>query len=425
MSPARIGRSGTTSRDANTPAPTSRRDASRVDATTAAHRRGHASTSGRASLPVNGRIRSVQPNGVSHSSHLVPGPESAIMRRTNATPNAPSPTPVASAPRTAELRRDRADAHEHCGREYDARAVQDGLADPEADIRVLRPASRVITVVPAKSTPTAAPSARSVAAVARDARVLPASTSCQRPVSSSPRNSRVADEESPDRADRREEDEALVDGVAADRVDRRLPDRAGPRSPCRRSCSPPAADGSPRSGSCSRTTAPTPRSSRRRRAPRPWRDPHLLERRRPMARSTRPVTARAAGAALFDHAPDVIAHVRARVRVAVVRDEQLLERGLARRQPVDAGRGERPQERLHRARHVALERVAVDDDVAHAGDPDRSGGGPSSSARTRSAASRATRSSCPVSMIRPARSIATRSHTASTSLKMCDDSNTV
>ena len=34
-------------------------------------------------------------------------------------------------------------------------------------------------------------------------------------------------------------------------------------------------------------------------------------------------------------------------------------------------------------------------------------------------------SRCPISMIRPARSIATRSHTASTSLRTCDDSTTV
>ena len=57
--------------------------------------------------------------------------------------------------------------------------------------------------------------------------------------------------------------------------------------------------------------------------------------------------------------------------------------------------------------------------------PDRSGGGPSSSACTRTAASPRSTSRRPVSMIRPARSIATRSHTASTSLRMCDDSSTV
>ena len=44
---------------------------------------------------MNGRIRSVQPNGVNHSSHLCSGPESAIMRTTNATPNTPMPKPVA------------------------------------------------------------------------------------------------------------------------------------------------------------------------------------------------------------------------------------------------------------------------------------------------------------------------------------------
>ncbi len=45
---------------------------------------------------MKGRIRSVQPKGVSQSSHLVLGPESAIMRKTNATPNAAMPKPVAS-----------------------------------------------------------------------------------------------------------------------------------------------------------------------------------------------------------------------------------------------------------------------------------------------------------------------------------------
>ena len=48
------------------------------------------------SLSVNGRMRSVHPNGVTSSSQCVLGPESAIMRTTNATPNTSMPRPVAT-----------------------------------------------------------------------------------------------------------------------------------------------------------------------------------------------------------------------------------------------------------------------------------------------------------------------------------------
>ena len=57
--------------------------------------------------------------------------------------------------------------------------------------------------------------------------------------------------------------------------------------------------------------------------------------------------------------------------------------------------------------------------------PDRSGTGPSSWARRRKAANPRSTSRWPVSMMRPARSMATRSQTASTSLSTCDDSSTV
>ena len=115
-----------------------------------------------------------------------------------------------------------------------------------------------------------------------------------------------------------------------------------------------------------------------------------------------------------------------RRRVAVVRDEQLLERRLARRHVLDAGVGQRAQQRLHRAGHVALDRRGRRRRrCSRRRARESRAPAPSSSARTWSAARPRSTSRRPVSMIRPARSIATRSHTASTSLRMCDDSNTV
>ncbi len=55
-----------------------------------------------------------------------------------------------------------------------------------------RPASSVSAVVPKKMTPTAPSKPAMVAAVARAGRVEPASMSCHRPASSSPRSTRVA-----------------------------------------------------------------------------------------------------------------------------------------------------------------------------------------------------------------------------------------
>ena len=98
-------RGGTTSRDANTPAPTSRRAASTIDATTRRTRSPPRARAGAQSLSVNGRIRSVQPNGVSQSNQFVLGPESAIMRTTNATPNTRHAQARGQPARAAQLRR--------------------------------------------------------------------------------------------------------------------------------------------------------------------------------------------------------------------------------------------------------------------------------------------------------------------------------
>ena len=117
-----------------------RRDArpARVDATTSTTPSTAASTSGRGSLSVSGRMRSVQPNGVSHSSHSCSGRSRRscarrTRRRTRAMPSAVAsrrvrPSCDVSAPTPTNT----------AAAEHDARAVEHGLADPEADVRVPR-----------------------------------------------------------------------------------------------------------------------------------------------------------------------------------------------------------------------------------------------------------------------------------------------
>ena len=218
---ARTVGAATTSREANTPAPTSRRDGEQGrcddECTT---RCTAASTSGRRSLSVNGRMRSVQPNGVSHSSHFVLGPESAIIRTTNATPNTAMPSPVASRRVRPSCDVERADADEHRGREHDARARTARSRRPRSRHPGSAPASNVISVVPTKITPTAAPSAASVAVVARAGagRAREHEVPAAGVLLAAQQSGRG--EETPERADGREEDEALVDRVPADGVDR-------------------------------------------------------------------------------------------------------------------------------------------------------------------------------------------------------------
>src|SRR6266540_3204629 len=201
------GRGGTTSREASTPAPASRRDASSVVATTSANTVAPATTSGPASFSVNGRIRSVQPNGVNHRSHRVLGPESAIMRTTKATPNTPMPNPVAkrrerlscevSAPTATNTAGAITTLNPYStvspGQQGDQRRPAQNHADRGAERRHRRGRG--------PRCPRAAGEHQ-----------LPAARVLLAPEEPG------GGEEAPNRADRREEDVALVDGVAADRV---------------------------------------------------------------------------------------------------------------------------------------------------------------------------------------------------------------
>jgi hypothetical protein len=150
-----------------------------------------ASTTGATLFSVIGRIRSAQPNGVHHSSHLVACPESAIIRTTKATPNTAMPNPVAT-------RRDRpswdvnAPAAKNTAGTSVTLSPYIALSPKEKPTSGSRPASAVNSVVPANTTAIAPPTPLRVASVARDALVPPASESCQLPLSSSPRSSLVA-----------------------------------------------------------------------------------------------------------------------------------------------------------------------------------------------------------------------------------------
>ncbi len=131
-------RGGTTSRDASVPAPTSRRAASTTDAATSTTTVTAASTRGRGSLSVSGRMRSIQPNGDNHRSHRVLEPESASMRRTKATPKTTMPSVVATRRVRPSCDVERADRHEDRRSDGDAQREEDGLAGPEADVGVGR-----------------------------------------------------------------------------------------------------------------------------------------------------------------------------------------------------------------------------------------------------------------------------------------------
>ena len=67
-----------------------------ADATTSTTTTPALNASGHPSFSVNGRTRSIQPNGVNHSIHFVASPESAIIRTTNMTPSTPNATPLAT-----------------------------------------------------------------------------------------------------------------------------------------------------------------------------------------------------------------------------------------------------------------------------------------------------------------------------------------
>ena len=113
-----------------------------------------ASTSGRGSLWVNGRMRSVQPNGVSHSNHFVARPGVGDHAHDERDAEDAHAQAGGHAARATELRGDRADGDEHRGRDRDAQPVQHGLADAEPTSG-FAPASSVISVVPTNTTPTA------------------------------------------------------------------------------------------------------------------------------------------------------------------------------------------------------------------------------------------------------------------------------
>ena len=185
------GRRRATSGDANTPSPASRRAASLTASADSASTAKITGTSGHASLVVKGCMRSTQPNGVAQSSHRVAEPESAAIRTTIATPNTTMPSPLAT-------RRVRPSCEVTAPTPVNTAAGIARLRPNSADspnpkpTLWFAPATNVSNVVPAKTTPTAAPNATSVEAVARAGRVLPAIMSCQRPASSSPRSRRVA-----------------------------------------------------------------------------------------------------------------------------------------------------------------------------------------------------------------------------------------
>ena len=237
-------------------------------------------------------------------------------------------------------------------------------------------AARVINVVPAKITATAAASAVIAAAVARDARVLPASTSCHRPGILLAAQDAGCREDRPERADGGEEDEALVDGVSPDAADRsHRPEqdretlvgagRGHELVPAGRRAEAAGVRQRGRRGRVLRTRSRT--VMRRSRAagrcgPRPPR-PH---RRKPIRDAGGPVVRQSLSRA-------VRRRVGARA-VSVVGHEELLQRGLPSGDVLETRRSQRGEQRLHRARHVTLDRSSVDPDVADAGNAREVGG---------------------------------------------------
>ena len=167
------------------------------------------------------------------------------MRRTNATPNTAMPKPGRHATRPTELRRERADRRRtrRSGPRCSARTAR--VSPTPNPTSGSRPASSVISgrADEDRRRPPRR-SATSVATVARAGAWLPGEH--QLPASGVLLAAQEPGrgEQRPDRADRRQEDEALVDGVPTDGVDRRDRARAGSPARCRRSWSPRSAAGS-------------------------------------------------------------------------------------------------------------------------------------------------------------------------------------
>src|ERR1039457_3190894 len=109
----------------------------------------------------------------------------------------------------------------------------------------------------------------------------------------------------------------------------------------------------------------------------------------------------------------------------VLSQEQLLQRGLAAQQLRDVRVRQHFQQRRDRAAHLARTTRPSTCTELTPGTPDRSGTGPSKVASTVSALRCLIWASVPISTSLPSRKMATRSHSASTSLMMCEDRKTV
>jgi len=110
---------------------------------------------------------------------------------------------------------------------------------------------------------------------------------------------------------------------------------------------------------------------------------------------------------------------------AVLGEEELFQGRLPAQQLLDARSCQYPQQWLDRSSHLAPDNVALHFNRSHPGTRERSGTGPSNVASTVSAERWRISASVPISTSRPSRKIPTRSHNASTSLRMCEDRKTV
>ena len=139
-----------------------------------------------------GRMSSAQPSGVTHSSQRVPGPESAIIRTTKATPSTAHAQPGGQPTGLGQLGADGADGGEHHGATMALSPSMTPSPAARADA-VLEAAQRHEARRAREDHADAGgEGGEGRAVVVRAAFVRPASTSCQRPASSSPRSSRVA-----------------------------------------------------------------------------------------------------------------------------------------------------------------------------------------------------------------------------------------